>query len=323
MKFIKVFVCILIFSTMTSCQSKVTKYTSEDATEYGLQVTKTSKATMIGIKTVNDDTVWTFEEPFDRGLKYQIFSVYSYDSTSTIEANTLTNNYTAMVFDYYLAQNDDIKDDFSISYEYLDGYKRSIYFTSEYEGREELKTKYDTFMTFMNYVKEENEKYSDKSVNYDVYVHLLHKNYDIWMFDESEFEELDEEHLSYAIIYNDYEALNEYSKEEINIWKENNTAYQICVRANEEDTWGTTEFYADDYHLSIASPVLYDLLSIDRNDTIQIEGDRRNYTITIQDEVYGPYQEEMIPFMTAQSLTGMQFQIKENLKNVDTLSEDE
>lgn len=316
MKFIKGLVCIGLLLSLTSCQSKVIQYTSEDASEYSLQKTKTSKAKMISVKTVNKNTIWTFQEEYDRGLQWQVFDEHVYDSTSSEESNHLSSNYTVMVLDYYLTTNLQIKEFFDIEYNYLDGFKSSITFNSEYDSRDTLKTKYEQFMTFMDYVKEQNAQYSDKSTDYEVIVTFVYKDHTLYTSDDLSFEELDQDNLAYAIEYNDSTLLKDYTSDEIKEWKEKNSSNRIAMK--EEDQWGLTDFYAIEDHLSISSCVLYDLLSVDGHPDITFEGTRDSYTIQYKDKTYGPFEDEAISFIKVKNMTGIQFQIQEN---IDTLSE--
>lgn len=320
MKLLKQILCIGLLLSLSSCQSNVVKYTSEDASEYSLEETKTSKAEMIGVKTVNKDTIWTFQESFDRGLKWQVFDRHVLDSTSVNETNFLSNNYTVIVLDYYLALNVQINELFDISYTYLDGYKSSIVFSSEYDSRDTLKTKYDQFITFMDYVKEENAKYSDKSVDYDVLLEFKNHDHYIYTSDDLTFSDLDNDNLNYACEYNVNDLLTDYTKDEIDQWKQEHEDTRIYLRDTEDDTWLPSDFYAVEDHLGMSSTVLYDLLSIGEYKDITLEGTRDDFKVKTEKKEYGPYSYAVVPFIEAEQITNIRFQIKNNIKDDDTLS---
>ena len=77
------------------------KYTDEDASQYNLKNTKSSKAKMIDVKKVGKDTVWTFQESYTRALQWQTIDHHFTDSTSNYEKNDLMTNYQTIVIDYY------------------------------------------------------------------------------------------------------------------------------------------------------------------------------------------------------------------------------
>lgn len=320
MKSIKLLLCFILCISLTSCQSKVIQYTSEDASAYSLEKTKTTQAKMISVKTVNKDTIWTFQESFDRGLQWQVFDRHIMDSTSLYESNYLYNNYTVIVLDYYLTTNLQIKEFFDITYTYYDGYKSNIVFTSEYDSRESLKTKFNQFTTFMDYVKEQNTQYSDKDVDYDVIVQFYNHNYYIISTDDEDFTDVDADNMNYAFEYNLSELTKDYTDDEAELWQVGHQDSKIYVRENNSDKWGQTEFYSIEDHLSIASTVLYDILNENEYKGITLEGSRDNFTVKKDKKEYGPYSYEPITFLEAQKLTGMQYQIKANIKNSDTLS---
>lgn len=88
---------------LSSCQSKVIRYTSADVSDYNPADNKVIKSKDDQCEKVNKDTVWTFQESFDRGLQWQTIDHHTMDSASFYETNVLMNNYQTIVMDHYLS----------------------------------------------------------------------------------------------------------------------------------------------------------------------------------------------------------------------------
>ena len=72
------------------------------------------------------------------------------------------------------------------------------------------------------------------------------------------FEEIDTPHLLNSVIYQNYDALVDYSKQEIASCRQD--LDQIYIRANDEDSWTALDVYTYQKQYQIASTVLYDIL---------------------------------------------------------------
>lgn len=298
---------------LCSCSSRITKYTSEDASQYNLMHTKTTKAKMVDVKTVNQDTIWTFEESYDRGLRWQIIDHHYYTSFSMYETNTLTTNYTVVVLDYYLDLYPSIKDTFKVSYTYIDGYKSSILFTCEFEDRNTLEINYTLLKDFLDTVTRENAQYADKSIDYQMQAQFIHNRQTISISDFTDFSDVDSQNLQYNIVFDEQEGLSQYTQDEINAWKQTHQETLIYVRNDTDEEWQPTQYYTNDLSFSIASTVFYDYLQQLQVDNIEIVGDRNSYTVRANNRTYGVYQNSMISFYEAQRISSMQFNIEKNV----------
>lgn len=300
---------------LSSCQSKVIRYTSADVSDYNLQTTKSSKAKMISVKKVNKDTVWTFQESFDRGLQWQTIDHHTMDSASFYETNVLMNNYQTIVMDHYLSSYEELCKFFNISYRFMDGYKSEIIFLKDFKNRDELKQGYTLLMDFQSGVIEENAQYSDKTLNYPLHVKFTNGKEVISISDVKNFEEIDTPHLLNSVIYQNYDALVDYSKQEIASCK--NDLDQIYIRANDEDSWTALDVYTYAKQYQIASTVLYDILQEKNLEDITVEATRDSYTVSSKDTEYGHFEHCMIPFYIAQKITDMQFSTHVNETTMD------
>lgn len=298
---------------LCSCSSRITKYTSEDASQYNLVHTKTTKAKMVDVKTVNQDTIWTFEESYDRGLRWQIIDHHYYTSFSMYKTNTLTTNYTVVVLDYYLDLYPSIKDTFKVSYTYIDGYKSSILFTCEFADRKTLENNYTLLKEFLDTVTRENAQYADKSIDYQLQAQFIHNRQTISVSDFTDFSDVDTQNLQYNIVYDEQDGLSQYTQDEINAWKQTHQETLIYVRNDTDAQWQPTQYYTNDLSFSIASTVFYDYLQQLQVDNIEIIGDRNSYTVRANNRTYGIYQNSMISFYEAQRISSVQFNIEKNV----------
>ncbi len=303
----KRFICLMICLFLCSCQSKVTKYTSEEVEEYNLKTNYTSKANMKTVKQVNGDKIWIFQESYDRGLKWQLIDHPTMDPTSTYEINQLMNNYQVIVIDHYLSKRNDISEYFDVEYSYFDGYKFDIVFHKEYETRDDLKQACDTLQEFKDYVVEENRQYTDKDLEYEFHMTLNYKGHTFSIIDNFDYEEVDKCNLQYALIYQDTDLLKEYSNNERK--EALDEVSKISIRTEDDEDWLQTNYYTYLNEKKISSTVLYDILQTLSLDELQIDGNRDQYSISINEEEIGSYQEEMISFEEAEKITGIQFNI--------------
>lgn len=311
----KIVLVCLTLCLLTGCHKKIIKYTDEDVSQYNLKTTKSSKAKMVDVKKVNKDTIWTFQESYTRALQWQTIDHHYTDSTSHYEKNNLMTNYQTIVIDYYLNRNQDMQDTFSISYSFIDGFKNEIYFSSPYSSRENLKQLFDKLSEFQEAVSTENSNYSEKNIDYKMNARFSYK--DIVQLSTNEFDDfetIDSKNLMYAYVYQDNDMLQEYTDDEIKTFLKDNEN-QIYVRENEdESTWYPTDYYTLDHTLAIASTVLYDMLQLNSIEGVTIDGERDNYTIVRDDSETRSFQDEMIPFIQAQEITGLQFNVKKNVE---------
>lgn len=311
---VKKLICMLMCCfVLTSCASRITKYTSEDATQYNLMKTKTTKAKMIDVKTVNNDTIWTFQESYDRGLQWQTIDHHYFESASMSETNTLTTNYTVVVLDYYLKQHPEITEAYKVSYTYIDGYKFAISFTKEFDSRQALQDYYDVLASFLDTVREENANYSDKSIDYQMSAQFINGRQTIHVSDFTDFEPIDTENLSYNIVYDLQDRLLDYTNTEIDTWKQQHTDTHIYVREEDGD-WQPTAYYTFEKSFTIASTVFYDYLQTLQLEDIEIVGDRDSYTVRKDSRTYGVYQNSMISFYEAQRICSRRFNIEKNIR---------
>jgi hypothetical protein len=301
-------IIILLCLFLVSCNSNVRKYTSEEVAEYNLKTTNTSKASMKSVKQMSRDTIWTFQESYDRGLKWQTIDHHTF-SSSFNEENSLFNNYKIVVIDYYLNKQSEIEQYFDIRYSYIDGYRVGMVFNKKYSSRSDLKEACEKLQSFKEYVTEENQQYADKELDYGFQIKFMKGNHTFFLTDSLAYEDADQENLTYALIYQDAESLLEYSNEEQNECV--NDLSLIFMKDEDSDTWLKTSYYTEKGKDRIASTVLFDILQdLDLGD-VKIEGTRDNYKVWINDEEYGRYEDVMIPFMVAEKITGIQFNIDE------------
>lgn len=312
----KIVLVLLALSLLTGCHRKIVKYTDEDVSQYNLKTTKSSKAKMIDVKKVNKDTIWTFQESYTRALQWQTIDHHYKDSTSNYEKNDLMTNYQTIVIDYYLNRNQDIQDTFSITYSFIDGFKNEIFFSSPYDSRENLKQLYDQLSEFQQAVSTENANYSEKNIDYKMNARFTYNDtVQLSTNDFDDFEAIDSKNLMYAYVYQDSDMLKEYTDDEVKAFLKNNDN-QIYVRDEEdENTWYPTDYYTLDHTLAIASTALYDMLQVNPVEGLKIDGERDNYTIEKDDSQTRYFQHEMIPFIKAQEITGLQFNVKKNVEN--------
>lgn len=298
-------IIILVCLFLSGCQSRVVKYTSEDVTEYALQKAKTTQAEMIGVKQKNGDTIWTFQESYDRGLAWQTIDHHYYlDSLSEIERNELVNNYDLRVIAYFFQEYPDFKGSESISYTYLDTYPYTVIYHDSFSTRDSLKQCYDTLFAFLDYVKKENASYSDKSKEYEVQADLVSQNeHFVFHTSDVQYDEIEQNYLSYLILYHEDDALSDFTEEEISECRDTKQLKLIYFRKEEDDPWEATEYYCKNGELKISSCAFYDLL--ETMEDIQIEGDRDSFTITQEEEEYGPFEREMLSFYDVQNMTGI------------------
>ena len=170
-------------------------------------------------------------------------------------------------------------------------------------------------MDFQSGVIEENAQYSDKTLNYPLHVKFTNGKEVISISDVKNFEEIDTPHLLNSVIYQNYDALVDYSKQEIASCK--NDLDQIYIRANDEDSWTALDVYTYAKQYQIASTVLYDILQEKNLEDITVEGTRDSYTVSSKDTEYGHFEHCMIPFYIAQKITDMQFSTHVNETAMD------
>lgn len=297
-------IMIILILAVSGCQSKVVKYTSEDAEQYALQKAKTTQANLISVKQKNGDTIWTFQESYDRALTWQTIDHHYMDSQSINESNELVTNYDLRVIAYYFQKYPDFTNDVSISYTYLDTYPLTVIYHDTFTNRESLKQSYDALFSFLAYVKEENASYSDKSKEYEVQADFQDQN-EHFVFDTLNIscDTLEERYLSYIMIYHDTDSMQEFTDAEIQTFKD--SAQSIYMKIQEEDPWMETEYYSAEKEMKIASTALYDLIQENEEFNIQIEGERDAFTILKKEETYGPFEREMISFYDVQQMTGI------------------
>ena len=179
----------------------------------------------------------------------------------------------------------------------------------------DLKQLFDKLSEFQEAVSTENSNYSEKNIDYKMNARFSYK--DIVQLSTNEFDDfetIDSKNLMYAYVYQDNDMLQEYTDDEIKTFLKDNEN-QIYVRENEdESTWYPTDYYTLDHTLAIASTVLYDMLQLNSIEGVTIDGERDNYTIVRDDSETRSFQDEMIPFIQAQEITGLQFNVKKNVE---------
>ncbi len=300
---------MIIFSMiLCGCQNGVTQYTSSAVADYNLQTTNSSKANMISVKQMNKDTIWTFQESYERGLRWQTIDHHVMESSN--ETNTLENNYKTIVIDYYLSTNTEISDYFDIKYSYIDGYRFGILFQKKYDSREQIKEACEKLITFQNDVIENNQQYIDKELNYNFQLLLKNGNHVIYLDDSLDEEYADQANLKIGLIYQDADILKEYSNTE----RKNipDDLQKISMRSNDREEWMPSNYYTYQGVYSIASTVIFDILQNIEHENVLVEGNRDSFTIQVNDEDYGNFEDTMISFVLAEKFTGMQFQLEED-----------
>ena len=270
---------------------------------------------MIDVKKVGKDTVWTFQESYTRALQWQTIDHHFTDSTSNYEKNDLMTNYQTIVIDYYLNRNPAILDTFEISYTFIDGFKNGIFFSVNYDTREKLKALFQQLHDFQQYVSKENSNYSEKNITYKINARFSHGDTTLLATqDLDDFDTLDKKNLMYAYVYQDQQMLKEYTDEEIKEYLEKNEN-QIYVQDDKNtDVWYPTDYYTLDHTLAIASTVLFDMLQTNPIEGITITGQRDDFTIQQNDAEPERFHDEMIPFIQAQKITGLHFNLKNNIE---------
>ncbi len=299
----------LIFSSLIlcGCQSGVKQYTSSDVADYNLQTTNSSKANMISVKQMNKDTIWTFQESYERGLRWQTIDHHVIDDSSN-ETNTLENNYQTIVIDYYLSQDNTLSDYFHVKYSYIDGYRFGILFQKKYDSRETIKEACEKLQAFQNSVIENNQQYIDKELKYNFQLLLKRGNHTIYLTDDLDESEADQQNFKIGLLYQDTEILKEYSNSERNIIPSD--LQKISMKSEDDNDWMPSNYYTYQGVYSIASTVVFDILQTIDHQNVQVEGNRDDYQITVDGEDYGNFKDTMISFIQAEKMTGMQFKIE-------------
>lgn len=298
---------ILSSLILCACQSGVTQYTSSYVSRYNLQTTNSSKANMISVKQMNKDTIWTFQESYERGLRWQTIDHHVMDSSN--ETNTLENNYKIIVIDYYLSQDNEIEEYFDLKYSYIDGYRFGILFQKKYDSREQIKEACEKLQTFQNYVIENNQQYIDKELSYDFQLLLKNGNHTIYLADELDEESADLDNLKTGLLYQDSDILKEYSNTERNNIPDD--LQKIYMRSDDNEEWMPSNYYTYQGVYSIASTVVFDILQNINHENVVVEGNRDSFNIKIDDEDYGNFEDTLISFLQAEKITGMQFDLKD------------
>ena len=299
----------LLFSCLVlcGCQSGVTQYTSSDVADYNLQTTNSSKANMISVKQMNKDTIWTFQESYERGLRWQTIDHHVMDSSN--ETNTLENNYKTIVIDYYLSQDNEITDYFNIKYSYIDGYRFGILFQKKYDSRKTIQEACDKLQAFQNDVIENNQQYIDKELSYDFQMLLKNGNHTIYVSDALDADTADLDNFKIGLLYQDPDILKEYSNTEKNNIPDD--LQKIYMRSDENEEWMPSNYYTYQGVYSIASTVVFDILQNINHENVVVEGNRDSFNIKIDDKDYGNFEDTMISFMQAEKITGIQFDLQD------------
>lgn len=318
MKFQKVISVIVSCVLISGCQSKVVVYTSEDAMDYALEKANTTQAKLIGVKQKDGDTIWTFQESYDRALTWQTIDHHYTDSFSINEVNELVSNYDTKVIAYYFAMYaSDFAGEVSLSYTYLDSFPFSAIIEIPFETREDLQQGYEDVVRFLEQIENENLNYTDQKKEFDVQADFIRDEH-VFHFNSASdsYAQLEEAYLRDAIIYQDTQALSEFEEDAI-LEYEKSLDSRIYLKNEESDEWQETDYFTFDHELKISSAAFYDLLQELNVEDITINGERSSYTITNKETEYGPYEEDMISFYEVERITGLQLKSEWQINEVN------